>query len=70
MAESADGREIIAEAFRLAMLGMTGKEPRSNENTKLSQCLLKGIVQLATTGQSDPVRLASHAVSLCRGHSH
>ena len=67
---SADGREVIAEAFRLAVRGMTGRDPEFNRDNHLSQCLLKGIVQLAMTGQNVPVRLAWHAVSLCRKPPH
>jgi hypothetical protein len=70
MPKSADGREVIAEAFRLAVMGMTGQEPRLNKDNHLSQCLLKSIVQLATMGQTDPVRLAWHAISLCRNPPH
>ena len=71
MDPSADGREIIAAAYRLAIITITGREPGCySPDHDLTRCLLAGIIDLAITGQSDPEHLARHAVRLCRGATH
>lgn len=67
MGASSDGREIVAEAFKLAMIELTGSaDPDKNLNPNVGRCVMAGIVELAKTGQSDPIRLARYAVTFCR----
>ena len=64
MPRSAHRREVIAEAFRLAVVGMTGREPRSIKSISVSACPRH--FQLATGGPDEPgaARMARRFVML------
>ena len=61
---TSDGKEIVAKAYALAMKELG--RPVGVANIELTKCVMTGILDLATTGQSDPVQLAHYAVLRCQ----
>ena len=61
---TSDGKETIARAYALAMKEL-GRSTGVT-NIELTKCVMTGILDLATTGQSDPVQLAHYAVLRCQ----
>ena len=61
---TSDGKETIARAYALAMKELG--RPVGVSNINLTKCVMTGILDLATTGQSDPVQLAHYAVLRCQ----
>ena len=70
MGASSDGREIVAEAFKLAIIELTGSaDPDKNLNPNVGRCVMAVIVELTNPGQSDPIGLARYAVTFRREKS-
>lgn len=61
---SSDGKEVVAQAYRIAM--QTLGKPVNVPDIELTKCLIAGILDLAKTGESDPVHLARYAVLRCQ----
>ena len=63
---TSDGREIIAQAYRVAMNMLAQGKPGGVESVELTRCLVAGILDIAKTGETDPAHLARYAVLRCQ----